>query len=131
MAANAALFKRLAVGAYDSLTDADINPWLTDAETIVSQNFPTGTRDNAVAYLALHFYTSNLPAGSGGGGGAGSGAIVERKARNWMIKYASSSSSSSGAASSGDYESTSFGRRYLDLIQTMGYGSPRTVFQST
>tara|TARA_R110002020_G_scaffold112724_1_gene259270 strand:+ start:561 stop:935 length:375 start_codon:yes stop_codon:yes gene_type:complete len=124
MAADAALFRRLGA-EYASLADAIVNPFLTDAEIRVSATFFAATRDYAVAYLALHLYTMAQSSSSGGGGGVG-GAVVARRARNWEIRYASSA-----ATANNDLEETSYGRQYLALIKESGYGSPRTVFQST
>ena len=122
--ADADLFRRLGA-EYATLADSVVNPFLTDAETRVTTGFPTATRLYAVAYLALHLYTMAQSSSSGGGGGVG-GEVVARKARNWEIRYASSA-----ATANKDLEETSYGRQYLALIKETGYGSPRTVFQST
>jgi hypothetical protein len=125
--ADADLFRRLGA-EYATLADSVVNPFLTDAETRVTAGFPTATRLYAVAYLALHLYTMAQAATTGGGGGAG-GAVVERRARQWALRF--QATSGAAAAAQGDLGETSYGRQYLALIKETGYGSPRTVFQST
>lgn len=71
--------------------------------------------DLALVYLCAHYVSARKAAAASGGTGA-SGAIVSESIGRLSTTYAQSQSKVEPVAD--DKESTSYGRRYLDLVQS-------------
>ena len=95
---------------FAALSDPTLESWIALAVVELSTSAWGSLYVQAGAYLAAHKYMMGpgLSALSGSAGGA----VVERRARNWSVRYGETQGASTGDKS---YMETSYGREFLRL----------------
>lgn len=104
---------RMRFPEFSGVADATIEFAIEEARTEVSDSW-TDQYDIALVYLVAHYVASSIAAAASGGEG-GTGQIASESIGRLSVSYAQEKSSNADATCD-DKESTSYGRRYLEIL---------------
>lgn len=98
-------------GYFAQYTVDQVTPYVTEARLSVSESFWCDKYDLASKYLAMHLIASLVK----NGGASAAGPVASKSAGELSISYAVSTS----RAYTSLYSTTTWGRRYSELLATM------------
>lgn len=98
---------------FSSVSDAAVEFAIEEARLEVGSNWDDSSASVALLYLAAHYVAASVARSSSGGDG-GSGQVRSESIGRLSITYATNENSSATAE---DKDSTSYGRRFLEIMQ--------------
>jgi len=105
---------------FASVDDARIQLFLDDAGLAMDESVWLDVHDTGQAYLAAHYLAMGSKSSAGGGTGV-SGPITGKTVEGVSVSYGSSQAvGGAGSHTSGYYNLTQYGQRYMVLMKNLG-----------